>query len=408
MSEHEEQQQEPAEASDAVTEETPPPARHVDQRTMVFPDLKVLYVPVPKAGCTGIMWALARLSGLEEERFYSSYYREVSRSLTIHDLSGWPDEFVFAKLGQQERDEILNADDWFRFTVVRHPFRRLWSAWQSKILLAEPQFVEKFSSAAWFPRSVESAADVLKAFRQFLNSLREEPDLVNADVHWAPQGHLISLGQVSYSHIGRVEKLGDTIEALREHLEKLNGTKFPDIPRTNVTPLPYVDEFFDESDVQILSDVFSDDMREFDYKPPSGEALRSSIDEDWIRGVDAILPALEALRSRNERVGDLQRLFKEKREELQEKNTQVRARVGMQQERIEKQMQRLEKQKERIAHQQKLRAEEHRRNERLQTRLAAKTKEVERIKRSASWRYTRPLRGLARLPRKLAGPRRQG
>lgn len=369
--------------------------RHVEQRTLVFPDLRILYVPVPKAGCTAIMWALARAAGLDETGFFKSYYREVTRSLTIHDLSHWPDEYLFAKLGEEERKKILSSEEWLRFTVVRHPFRRLWSAWQSKVLLAEPQFIEKFSDEPWFPPSIESGEGVLKMFEQFVSALEGDRRLVNADVHWAPQTILISQDRLPYTHVGRVERLGETIERVTEHLSAIEGAPaLPEIPRANPSPLGYTDELFDAASIELLGELFADDLREFDYEPPTGDALGSPPPPSWIETVDSVAPVLQSLRDRNQRVGDLQQLFKTRREQMND-------RIGKQRTRIETQKNKIEDQQQKLRQQRSLRADEQRRNKRLQERLRVTTNRLERIEKSASWRYTAPLRRLGDFGRKL-------
>jgi hypothetical protein len=377
---------------------------HADARTMIFPEQRILFVPVPKAGCTAIMWSLAKAAGLDEDRFYDSSSRgQVSRSLTIHDLSRWPNEFLWAKTPQEQKLEILAADDWLRFTVVRHPFRRLWSAWQSKILLAEPQFVHRFSSQPWFPTSVESAADVLKAFRQFLEAIEEDADLVTADPHWAPQVGVASPDEMAYTHVGRVEKLGATVQELRDHLSKVEGPGFPEMPRENVTPLPFINELFTEADARILGDRYGDDLKRFDYEPPPAQALSAPPSPSWMEAIDAVMPAIQALRDRNERVGDLERVFKDRRKVLQKRLGDQRNRANHLQDRVDQQKSRLEEQKERLQRQNRLRGEEQRRNQRLQARLLQAQKENKRMKNSASWRYTAPLRKLSQLGRRALG-----
>jgi hypothetical protein len=371
--------------------------QHADKRTLIFPDARVFFVPVPKAGCTSVMWSLARMAGLDEEQFYGSLYREVSRSLTIHDVSVWPDEFLFSHQPDPIKDEILSSSDWFRFTTVRDPLRRLWSAWQSKILLNEPQFMEKFGSEAWLPRSVDSAEDILNAFREFLDAVKANRDLIRADVHWAPQVDLTGLGRVSYTHIGRFEKIGETLQRLREHLRSVEGPELPDLPRTNVSALPYVDGLFKAEDVEVLKDVYADDLREFGYQLPPSEVLAQPSPPSWIDAVDATIPALEDLRHRNERVGDLHRAWRIRQDELTGRIGQMRGRID--------QLKKSNKEQKRRNNQlTKLRAEEHRRNERLQKRLREANAELKRIKNSSSWRYTAPLRrlGLGRLRRRAS------
>jgi Sulfotransferase family len=380
-------------------------APHILNRAIVFEDLKVFYVPVPKASCTAILWALAKLSGLDEDTFLGSFGREVSRSLTIHDMNAWPDNFRFGKLSVERQQEVMAEDGWLRFTAVRHPFRRLWSAWQSKILLGEPQFTEKFSDEPWYPDTVRSSGDVFKMFREFVQQLAETPELVRADVHWAPQVELIDHKKVSYDHIGRVEKLGESIDLLRDHVRNINGVELPELGRENVTPIPYIDQLFEESDVEILGKAYADDLREFDYDPPKKEALTGPVPSEWMAAVDVVAPALSELRLRNERVGDLQVLFRDKRVELNSRISFMRDKVQNQKARIQDQAQRNAQARQRNEQLARLRKEQQERNERLVNRVRTAENNLEKMRNSLSWRVTKPLRTVTG---KLRGGRRKG
>ncbi|MGH2787663.1 MAG: sulfotransferase family 2 domain-containing protein [Actinomycetota bacterium] len=376
-----------SESLPAQSEAIPEPASHILRRAIVLDRYRLFYVPVPKAGCTALLWSLAGLARVRESEFADSPGREVSRLLTIHDLSRWPEPFRFGELSPDDREHVLGGDDWFRITVVRHPFRRLWSAWQSKILLAEPQFIEKFSSQPWFPGPVRSAAEVLKAFRAFLEALREDPDLVRSDVHWAPQIDLIDYPQVSYDHIGHIEELGRTLNRVREHVSETKDAVLPELPRNNVGALSYSDELFTEADVRFLAEMYADDMRVFGYESPRDEALGNSVPRSWTSRADTLAPALEALRQRHERVADLYQLLWSRRKDLSE----------------------MERRRKR---ERKLRREEHRRNQRLQKRLVEATEQLHRMRNSTTWRYTAPLRRagarLRRLRRALSRGRQSG
>ena len=43
-------------------------AQHVELRTVVLPELRVLYLPIPKAGWTTVLWLLAELAGFQRRR----------------------------------------------------------------------------------------------------------------------------------------------------------------------------------------------------------------------------------------------------------------------------------------------------------------------------------------------------
>src|SRR5579875_3086593 len=189
---------------------------HVVRRTIVLPEHKVLFMPTPKAACTSILWQLARLGGQPLERFEESGLSEVSAALTVHDMSRWEPRFRFAKLPEAERAEALADDSWFRFTVVRNPATRVWSAWQSKLLLREPRFLQEWGDRPWFPRVPRRPADVVEDFRKFAAALAD-PEI--EDVHWTLQASL--LGDLPFTHIGRTEALPATLDALTAHLESL-------------------------------------------------------------------------------------------------------------------------------------------------------------------------------------------
>ena len=341
----------------------------VFQRGIVLDRFKTFFVPVPKAGCTSILWSLAGLAGLQESNFATSEGREVTRALAIHDLRRWPDAFLLGERSEEDQKRILSEDGWFRFTVVRDPFRRVWSAWQSKILLAEPQFIEKFSSEPWFPRQLESAKDVLTSWRDFLDALRKDPELVNADVHWQPQVDVLEYNDISYDHIGRVEKMPETIDLYRRHVKETADRDVPDLIRTNLSTMPYTNALFTQDDVQMLSELYAADLREFGYEPPKGGGIGDEPSKDWIVTIDAVVPAIDELRSRHERVADLQQAVKTRRQSLRESDKNLKREKA-------------------------LRRGEHRRNKRLKKRLAEESRELRRMRQSRAWKMTAPIRAV--------------
>ena len=209
---------------------------HVLQRTVVLPELRVLFLPVPKAGCTSVLWLLADLAGIPPERFSRSRLAEVTPALTVHDTNLWAPHRL-ADFEGDERERVLAEDGWLRFTIVRDPVRRLWSAWQTKLLLREPRFVDAFGDQPWFPRVPERPADLREDFRSFVAAL-SNPSV--EDVHWGVQHELVS--QLPLTHVGRVERFDETLARLREHL----GDRRPGEPgRENRSPLSMPADAYD-------------------------------------------------------------------------------------------------------------------------------------------------------------------
>lgn len=87
----------------------------VVQTAVVLDELRLVYVPVPKAGSTTILWVLAKLAGLAGEDFADSRKLEVTRELTVHDMSVWGRSRLLQSRSPKEIESILVSDEWFRF-----------------------------------------------------------------------------------------------------------------------------------------------------------------------------------------------------------------------------------------------------------------------------------------------------
>jgi hypothetical protein len=269
--------------------------RHVLERSVVLPELRILFLPVPKAGCTTVLWMLAELAGLSEETFRRSARPEVSTALTVHDMSLWRPEHRLAHYDHDRRAEILAAEDWLRFTVVRDPRTRLWSSWQSKLLLREPRFADAFGDASWFPRVPARPEDLVEDFRAFVAAVAGG---CARDVHWAVQTTLTR--QLPLTHVGRVERLEDTVALLCEHA----GAAAPRAAaRENTSAIALPAGAYDDASAAALRRHYREDFEAFGYDDDT-----AGIGEEpgrWAARVVVALPGLRASIEHSRRVGDL-------------------------------------------------------------------------------------------------------
>jgi hypothetical protein len=285
-------------SQEAGSPETSAPfARHVEQRTVVLPDLRVLYLPIPKAGCTSVLWRLAELAGVPVHIFDRSAWPGVSPALIIHDTTLWgPGRFLSDYEGE-ERERVLTEDGWFRFSLVRNPVPRVWSAWQSKLLLREPRFVATFGDELWFPRMPERATDLIEDFRRFVAAVAAGEA---EDVHWAVQHDLVE--QLPLNHVGRLERADETLDLLRAHVR-------PDLwpaerGRENRTPLPLAPGAYDQTAAAALNEHYRADLEHYGYDP-----IRPLDDDaavaEWERRVEPLLPVLRDTIDKHARIGQL-------------------------------------------------------------------------------------------------------
>lgn len=281
-----------------MTTTAPPFSSHVLQRTIVLPEQRVLYVPVPKAGCTSVLWALAGLAGIPVETFAESAQAEVSAALTVHDMSLWGTGRRLADFDGEQRELILGEEGWLRFTLVRDPATRLFSAWQSKLLLREPRFVDAFGEAPWFPRVPERPEDIVEDFRAFVAALGgDEPP---EDVHWAVQHDLVSL--LPLDHVGRVERLSETLDLLRAHVSAPAPHSEP--PRENRSALAMPPGAYGDVGAEVLATRYRSDFDVFAYEPD----LRDGDAGAWHARAAELLPGIRETIDRHGRIGQLHRV----------------------------------------------------------------------------------------------------
>jgi hypothetical protein len=270
---------------------------HIEQRTIVLAEQRVLYLPVPKAGWTTLGWILAEVAGLPSDLFEHSMLPGVSTSLTIHDMNLWGPGYRLADYEGEERERILTEDGWFRFSVVRNPSPRLWSGWQSKLLLREPRFFDMFWEKPWFPRIPERPEDMVEDFRRFAAAVAAG-DAV--DVHWAIQSEL--LDRLPIEHVGRLEKLDETLALLREHV---GGANWPTEQRQeNRTPVPLPPAPYDEEAAAALNGHYAEDFEHYGYEPVSSGADSAGM-KKWSERVAPLLPIIKDTIDKHVRIGQL-------------------------------------------------------------------------------------------------------
>ena len=286
---------------------------------LVLDRWKVIYVITPELMGTSVLWMMAELQNEDLARYVAhSRAPEVTRALAVHDPAIWQQWFKPLHLLSVDVIEQVTSDDgWFRLGWTRHPVDRLWSAWQSKLLLREPQFVELYGTAQWFPRSPKElpegrrrwwarrTAPALGAigedFERFVAALAQDPQLLTADPHWAPQSYLLRPEVFPYSEIGRIESAAVTLGRLERHLRAQGWSRPLGMKGLNATLLPRT-VIRDLTLLRLIEEIYADDMIAFGYEPanvghpPSADASAVAV------------RAMAEMIERHERIGDLHQM----------------------------------------------------------------------------------------------------
>ena len=115
---------------------------------------KLFYVATPKVACTTLKWWFADLEGYTQAVRNITDSAETDPDLVIHDSFHKVAPNVTG-LSQAGLLEPLTSDAYFRFAVVRNPYKRIFSAWQSKLLLKEPLQVPPYLQCDFFNHPVK-------------------------------------------------------------------------------------------------------------------------------------------------------------------------------------------------------------------------------------------------------------
>lgn len=259
----------------------------------------LLYVATPKVACTSLKWWFASLEGYAEALRESSLSQETAPDLVIHDsfhqlapqVTGLPPEALA---------EPLRSKQFLRFALVRNPFKRVFSAWQSKILLREPLQFDVYSKVDAFNQSIDELSDVPRAFERFLEHLASGGTPASRDAHFIPQADLLRPDLIDYTVLSKIE---DTA-ALRRALRKKLGPEYVDPfaeKHANESLIPYLPKFVSARSAELIRSLFVDDFEIFEYpvKPPPGNGRFS---EAQCR---VALRAIKMLRGRHQRFAEI-------------------------------------------------------------------------------------------------------
>jgi uncharacterized coiled-coil protein SlyX len=259
---------------------------------------KLLYVATPKVACTSLKWWFATLEGHAQALRCITDSVESDPDLVIHDSFHRVAPDVTG-LKPEALVEALVSASYFRFAVVRNPYKRVFSAWQSKLLLREPCQIGPYLEYDFFHHPIECAEDIAAAFEGFLEHLAANEASSYWDVHWTPQATLLRPDLIDYSKLVKIENAKELGHALAERL----GGHIPDPfsnHRTNESLIPYLPELLTARSSELIGTLYGKDFETFGYgkQPPDAR-------ETYAAGqFDLAFKAIALIRGRHQRLGE--------------------------------------------------------------------------------------------------------
>ncbi len=272
---------------------------YLSWNSFVSEKYKLFYVSTPKVACTSLKWWFADLVGATEALRSFPESAESDPDLVIHDtfFKVAPD---VTGLSPEILIEAIQSSNFFRFAVVRNPYKRIFSAWQSKLLLREPLQIEAYLNCDFFNSPIENLSDIVQAFEDFLEHVadHELPDY--KDVHWAPQVSLLRPDLIPYSEIARIEDVDDLEIALKNHLGKEGPSPFSKY-HVNESLMPFLPDFITKRSADLIQMVYAEDFENFRYSTRVPE-VKETFSKTQL---DVALKAVNLIRARHQRLKDM-------------------------------------------------------------------------------------------------------
>lgn len=278
---------------------------------------KLFYVATPKVACTSLKWWFAALEGYSQVLRGITDSAETDPDLVIHDTFHKVAPNVTG-LMPEALAEALTSDAYFRFAVVRNPYKRIFSAWQSKLLLQEPLQIGLYLQCDFFRRPIECADDIAVAFEGFLEHLVTNEAPSYWDLHWAPQATLLRPDLINYSTLAKIENAKELSQALAERL----GGYIPDpfaSRRANESIIPYLPEFLTERSAELIRTLYAEDFETFGYDKQPPEAKETFSADQF----NLALKAIALIRGRHQRLGECNGQITSLKQDVGECNGQI-------------------------------------------------------------------------------------
>ena len=236
--------------------------------SFVLPEHRIVYMSTTKVACTSLKWMVADLAGEDLEVFRNASSGVQSRLMTIHTRRGrFKRVTALHKLTRAETDEITPENGWFVFGLLRDPWSRLWSAWQSKFLVRHHRYRTNFADKPFFPRVPAKASDVVEDFQKFVEMHPWTTDpILSDDHHFHSQVRWLKPHQIPYTRVYDLADFNTFLDDLHLHLRGLGKDQKLYLPRANETPLRMTREAMGNGVKEAIEELYADDFAAYGHR----------------------------------------------------------------------------------------------------------------------------------------------
>lgn len=180
---------------------------------------KLIYAPIAKNGCSSLKFFFYRLLGgtVESPRDIDVHQYFISEGV----------KHTLGSVSQSVANQMLSANSYVKFVVIRNPLERAVSAYVQKFITsvrhdAPPStFVKDVIDWIYFKRNQQPDYSKSINFAEFVDYLINTPDRA-LESHWAPQ--YLYLGDIDFDKVFTMDQMVSVFEFLRHK----SGADFPD------------------------------------------------------------------------------------------------------------------------------------------------------------------------------------
>jgi hypothetical protein len=211
---------------------------------------RYVYISNPKAACSTIKLFLSRCEEKDPKYFPKDLHRRKSL----------PFDFP-QKIDDLKLNRLFNSD-FFIFTFVRHPLKRVVSAYGDKIVSTENRRRKKkeiLKILGKDPDNIETPV----SFDEFVSAIiSQKPNRLNP--HWRPQFYNLFPNIVKYDYIGTVENINEGINIIKL---KLGLPDYPLNKQNEKSRFVNYHEVLTPRNRLKLAKLYAKDFKTFGYKP---------------------------------------------------------------------------------------------------------------------------------------------
>jgi hypothetical protein len=277
---------------------------------------KLFYVATPKVACTTLKWWFAALEGYAEQLKSLTDNSESDPNLVVHESHRVAPSVTGLSL--TDLTEALESEDFFRFAIVRNPYKRLFSAWQSKLLLREPLQSTHYVDLSFYHYPIKTAADIPIAFQLFLEHLAGNEAPSYWDHHWRPQTDVLRPDLIDYTQIFKIENP----QKINTELTTWLGPYVP-VPLqgqgSNISLIPYRSQFLTTRSEELIRELYAKDFDVFCYDrlPPAASGSLASSE------LAIVLQAVQLIRGRHQRLSERASIISGLNHSLEERSLEL-------------------------------------------------------------------------------------